>query len=178
MSMGMVLEGVRDWLRDKNDWKVIECGVMMDTVPPNRAGQKYVAIDDDGIDTGPENTHGLTEFYNLSIGIWRRPGHLPKDQQWNMVIPEDTYLPEISNLNDLERRVVFWLHNRWDLAGWLNTKYSLPDAGKGDKFTGQLVYRGRSKIESAIGDEGNRFIGRRLRFRGLRRVQKITSDLG
>lgn len=178
MSMGMVLEGVRDWLRDQNSWKAIECGVMMNTVPPNRAGQKYVGIDDDGIDTGPENTHALTEYFSLSIGIWRRPGHLPKDQQWNMVVPEDVYLPEISNLHDLERRVIFYLHNRWDLVGYLNKKYELPDAGRGGTFTGQLVYRGRGKIESAAGDEANRFIGRRLRFRGLRRVQKITNDLG
>jgi hypothetical protein len=178
MSMGMVLEGVRDWLRTKNEWDHMTCGVMAGSIPPNRAGQKYVALDDDGVDTGPDNTHGLTEIFGLEVGIWRRPGHLPKDQQWNMVIPEDVYLPEVDNLNKLERNVIFLLHQRWDLAAWLNQKYGLPSSATGDAFTGQLVYRGRSKIEAASGDGTNRFIGRRLRFRGLRRVQKITNDLG
>ena len=151
---------------------------MAGSIPPGRAGQKYVALDDDGVDTGPDNTHALTEIFGLEIGVWRRPGHLPKDREWNMVIPEDVYLPEIDNLHKLERAVIFYLHQRWDLVAYLNQKYGMPNSGSGDSFTGQLVYRGRSKIEAAIGDEKNRYIGRRLRFRGLRRVQKITNDLG
>lgn len=181
MSMGMALEGVRDWLRSKNDWSNIECGVHYQTVPPNRAGQKFIGIDDGGVETGPANTHALTEIYMIDIGIWRRPGHLPKDMLGNVMLPEDLYLPEISTLNDLERRVVFWLHQRWDLLNYINGKYGLPDEGRGDNFTGQLVYSGRSKVETASPDQqqpGIVFLGRKLRFRGLRRVQKITDSLG
>lgn len=178
MSMGMVLEGVRDWLRTQNNWDVKTCGVQMGNVPPNTAGPKYISLDDDGVDTGPDNTHALTEIFGLEIAIWRRPGHLTKDYRDQAYLPEDRYLPEISNLHDLERRVVFFLHQRWDLVAWLNTKYGLPDSGKGDNFTGQLVYRGRSKLDSVATDKGELYIGRRLRFRGLRRVQKITNDLG
>lgn len=181
MSMGMALEGVRDWLRDKNGWTNQECGVMFRCVPPNRAGQKFIAIDDGGVETGPANTYGLTEIYNIEIGIWRRPGHLPKDMLGQAMLPEDLYLPEISTLNDLERRVIFWLHFKKELPPYLNAKYGLPDEGRGDIFQEMLTYRGRTKVETAQPDEGQPglvFIGRKLRFRGLKRIQKITDSLG
>jgi hypothetical protein len=181
MSMGMALEGVRDWLRDRNGWTNMECGVMFRCIPPNRAGQKFIAIDDGGVETGPDNTHALTEIYTLEVGIWRRPGHLPKDMLGQSMLPEDLYLPEISTLNDMERRVIFWLHNRWELLTYINGKYGLPDEGRGDNFIEKLSYRGRTKVETAQPDEGQPglvFIGRKLRFRGLKRIQKITDSLG
>lgn len=182
MSMGMVLEGVRDWLRDRNEWSITECGVTDDGYPPARAGNFYIAVDEDGVDVGPERTNALTEIYKIEVTVWRRPGHLPKDFLGNIVLPEDRYLPEIKTLHDLERRVIYHLHG-WrastnTLRNFLNTKFNLPDVGRGDAFITELMSTGRGRKEKHQVDDGMPFIGRRLRFRGLMRVQKISNDLG
>jgi hypothetical protein len=178
MSIGMVLEATRDWLRARNSWKFDQCGVCDEGYPFEKSGQLFVGIDEDGVTAGPANTYGLTETFQLSIAVWRRPGHLPKDMYDQMVIPEDRYLPELSTLHQLERRVMFWLHHRWEFLNYINEKYKLPDAGRGDKFTEALTFAGSSKKEVYVVREGVAYMGRRLRFRGLKRIQKITSDLG
>lgn len=178
MSMGMVLESVRDWLRERNSWPQTECGVQLRAVPPNIAGQKYIAIDDDGVDAGPDKNRELSESFGFEVAIWRRPSHLAPDMTGMVMLTEDRYKPEISTLNDLERRVIKHLHQNWDYLAFLNDKFGLADAGRGDNFILPPVYRGRSKIDFAMIDQDTAFIGRRMKFRGLKRVQKHSIDLG
>lgn len=178
MSIGMVLEATRDWLREKNGWSPAQCGVSDEGYPFEKSGQIYIGIDEDGISAGPPETYALTETFQIEVAVWRRPGHLPKDMYDQLVVPEDRYLPEVSTLHDLERRVLFWLHHRWPFLTYINAKYGLPDSGRGDKFTEALTYSGSSRKEVYTVREGVAYMGRRLRFRGLKRTQKITNDLG
>lgn len=182
MSMGMVLEGVCDWLRARNGWGVKECGIADGTFPFAATGQFFVGIDEDGESGGNAETNALTEVFSIEIGVWRRPGHLPKDMHGQMLVPQDRYLPEIKTLHDLERRVKVFLHHRWELVQALNTKYGLPDSGRGDNFITSLVWQSTSRKDAYVAGTSAQnaiaFVGRRLKFRGLKRVQKISTDLG
>lgn len=176
MSMAMALEGTRDYLRNANSWDHTLCGIQFEARPPNRAGQFYVALDDGGVSTGPDNTDALTEIYTIEVAVWRRPGHLPRDREGELQKVDDIYLSNIQTLHSLEREIIARLHNNYSLMTAVNAQFSLPTGSMADKFLQPWVYRGRSKVEGMTDDNGNRtFIGRRLQFRGMKRIQKRGS---
>lgn len=186
MSLGMVLHGVRDYLRQQNGWTVQNCGVQKDAVPPATAGQFYVSIDDTGVDgTAADNDH-LSEQFNLEIGVWRRSGGKPDDRLGQLKLPEDIYLHNVLSLTDLERRVLVsqdnagGLHQNWAVRSYINTLFGLPSFAAGPEFTGVLSFRGFSRLESIVlagtNAQNPAFYGRRLRFHGLQRVQIIRGS--
>ena len=187
--MALALEHTAEWFRGVYAWKPNECGVQYDAMPPNEAGQFYVAIDDGGVEAGRDETAALQETLTLVIGIWRRPEHLSqKDRRANLKLPIDKYLLGAYTLHDLERMVLIFrasgepklngLHQNFEFMNALNNRYNLPHAELGSKFNLPLFYRGRGRMETVgLDDQGtvNAFYGYRLRFRGLTRVQ-VTNN--
>lgn len=188
MSLGMVLHGVRDYLRQQYSWDYTKCGVQKNNVPPANAGAFYIAIDDAGDESGPEDTDALTETVNLEIGVWKRTGGRTDDRLGTLKLPDDIYLASIYTNTDLERMVKIpdgasghgGLHNNWRLVAFINTLFGLPSDTLGAGFTGQLTYRGSGRFEAITLPDNTAisFYGRRLRFRGLRRVQKSRATIG
>jgi hypothetical protein len=187
MSMGMALYGLEAYLRQQYKWQPIQCGVQHRCLPPPRAGQFFVGIDDAGVEGGPAETNALTEVCNIEIGVWRRPGHLSQsDMIGKMKLPTDPYIAGVLTATKLERMVTIptedqsslGLHQNYGAMNFINSLFGLPDAGLGDKFCEPLVFRGFSRFESVVIGEGKgaeAYYGRRLRFRGLKRIQKYSN---
>jgi hypothetical protein len=191
MSMGMGLHGVRDWLRTQFGWKENQCGVQYQCLPPATADQFYVAIDDAGVEVGPDETDALTEILNIEIGVWRRPGGKPADRLGMLKLPQDIYLAGIYTNTDLERMVLCptgaaknkgGLHKNYGFLTFVNTLFGLPDDDLGAAFMDPLNFRGFSRFESIAipgqSTDPDVFYGRRLRFRGLKRIQKVRELIG
>ncbi len=189
MSMAMVLEYTAVWFREKYSWTPQQCAVVHDCEPPAEAGQFFIGIDEAGVEPGPDNTDALTEIFTITVGIWRRPGYLgQRDRRGFMKLPDDMYVQGAYTLSDLERKVIIHkstlhaaeqnkdgLHNNWAFRTAINAAYNLPDLALGAEFTGCFHYKGRGRMEPLVVDEGNTaqaWMGYRLRFRGLERIQK------
>lgn len=194
MSMALALEFTTEWLRSKHGWKPNECGVQFEAQPAYDAGQFYVALDDSGVETGPDETDSLKEILTITIGVWRRPEHLMKDKRGILKLPHDQYLLGAWTLHELERSVIVHktggstqvnkdgLHNNWSFMSELNSRYNLPNAEYGAKFTQPLRYKGKGRmVTTTVGGEPNSEIqawyGYLLRFRGLYREQKMRDNL-
>lgn len=191
MSLGMGLHGVRDWLRSQYGWKENQCGVQYQCLPPASADNFYIAIDDAGVETGPEETDALTEVLNIEIGAWRRPGGKPADRLGMLKLPQDLYLAAVHTNTDLERAVITptgasrdkgGLHKNYGAMNFINTLFRLPDADLGAGFMEPLHFRGCGRFESITvpgkSSDPDVFYGRRLRFRGLKRIQKVRATIG
>lgn len=186
----MALYGLQTYLRQEYGWKVTECGVQKNCIPPARAGQFYVAIDDGGADGGPDETNALTEICNIVIGVWRRPGHLIQaDMLGKMKLPDDPYLAGIMTLTKLERMVLVpavgqqsgGLDKNYGAMNFINDLFGLPAEDLGAGFNEPLRFRGYSVFEGIAipgTTEPEGFLGRRLRFRGLKRIQNPTVLIG
>jgi len=176
MSMGMALEGTRDYLRTQQSWTYKEIGIQFRNLPPAVAPQAYVALDDGGVSTQRSNDYFLRESLTITIGVWRRMSEYPKDVSGQLLIPSNIYQPLVKSLEDLERLVIDDLHTAHALTSAINTQFSLPDATLGDKYTGHLSYTGRTTNETLALPESPDvvFIGRRLRFQGLTRLQPVS----
>lgn len=193
MSMAFSLQYGAEHLRTKYGWQPNQCGVQFDALPPNDAGQFYIALDDGGVEAGAEDTEALTEVVSWTVGIWRKPEHLfIKDKRGDLHSPIDKYLMGAYTLNDLERMVIidrpsnkFWgFHKNWKFLQGLNERFSLPHTQDGDKYFTPLVYRGRGRMEMIGLDRGvlgdgsidvQPWFGYRLRFRGLMRTQATNN---
>lgn len=189
MSMAFSLQYGAEWLRTKYGWTAQQCGVQFDCLPPNDAAQFYVALDDGGVEAGPDNVEALTEILNWNIGIWRKPEHLQlKDKRGNLQLPHDKYLVGAYTLHDLERKVLvsnptnklFGFHKNWDFMKGLNERFGLPHQVDGDAYYTAMVYKGRGKMEMMGVDRGllpdgsvdaQCWFGYKMRFRGLPRTQ-------
>jgi hypothetical protein len=188
VSMAMALEGTRDFLRahasapwaavsDEN--KVKHCGIQDRGFPPPMAPAFYVALDDAGVESGPENNDYLKEILNIEVSVWREASRTPKDYRGKLFTKDDLYLSQIYTISDLERFVLAVLHRSFTLRVAINDQFDLPNVARQEQgFEGCLMYRGRARAEVAVDtDSGNsrEFIGMRLRFRGLHRNQYIGS---
>lgn len=190
--MALALEHTVLWLRERYGWKPNECATAYDAMPLPDSGQFFVGVDDGGVEVGNDSTGALTEVLTLTVGIWRRPEHLAaRGLRSRLKLPTDKYLLGAATVHDLERRVIVCrgpadpecrldgLHQNPRFVVELNQRYGLPDKDLGDKFTNQLFYRGRGRMENPSVDlDGNNsqaWYGYRLRFRGLTRIQRTNS---
>ena len=178
MSMGLALEGARDFLRQETGWSANQCGIQHQGIPPATAGDFYVAVDDNGVETGREVNNELREIVGLEISIWRRERDMPQDMSGLSFLDQHRYKVAATTLENMERLVIKTLHHNWSFRVFINDRFALPSDAVGDVFLGSLTYRGRGRNETVGLPESNdatMFIGRRLRFRGLHRTQKIGS---
>lgn len=179
MAMSMVLEGVRDFLRQENGWKAGQCEIQQGATPTNTSRGMYVALDDAGVDTAAADQHYLKEIYSIEIAIWTETGSLPADLSGQAQLKADKYTPGRATLHKLERRIIAQLHQKQEPRNQINAEFGLPGSD-GCIFLMPLVYGGRPKNETfgAIQQGAQnvaQWLGRRLRFRGFDRTQKIGS---
>jgi hypothetical protein len=74
------------------------------------------------------------------------------------------------------------LHKNYGFLTFVNTLFGLPDDDLGAAFMDPLNFRGFSRFESIAipgqSTDPDVFYGRRLRFRGLKRIQKVRELIG
>lgn len=178
MSMAMLLEGTRDYLREQMPLKPEQCDVQHDSIPPWPSGQFYVTLEDTGVAAGPDDSYYFKEIYSIDIGVWRRPGELPKDRWGPFQFREDPYLPSVQTLDKIERRILALLTHKFAAMVDLNNRFGLPSEDLGENFSKPLRYRGRSGMQSKFPPEAGDvfFIGRVLTLTGSTRLQKVEQQ--
>ncbi len=187
MSMGMALEGIRDYLRREYEWDHNQCGVQLETLPPATAAQFFIGLDDAGCIGGDPQTDSLKETLEIEIGIWRRAGDKPSDRKGQLKLPHDMYLGKVYTLTDLERLVMVpkassaggGLHKNYRLLQYINQKFELPNEESGPGFVTPLNFAGYGRLETRTIEGGSgpiAFYGRKLRFRGLTREQLLRGS--
>ena len=173
MSMGAILQQVRDHLRSAMSLGVDQCDVRPGGMPTAAAGEFYVAVDELGVQSTAQSH--LREQYEIEVSIWRRTGQYPDDRLSDVVLRDDVYLAGIQTLDDLERSVIKNLHaNYTDITAAANTAIDAGAPGKGDIFQLALYYTGRSRSEVLDHNPKENpapWLGRRLKFTGMIRVQ-------
>lgn len=177
MTMAFVVEGVRDYLRDNAPWTKYQCSIQHGAMPPSVATEIHIAIDAGPITTAPENSYYLGETSEIIIGVWKRWKDVPRDRTGTMLVETDIYRAAVATLHSEERTAVKLLHKSFAAMGAINTQFSLPDASKGDAFQSPLHYMGNSGNETMVVVDAQEaaFLGRKLRFRGLLRIQYVDS---
>lgn len=175
MSMAMALS-VRDFLRKENGWDVNRCDIQQGGTVPDIARQFYVTLDDAGVQTGPAENYYLKEILSIEVGIWVETGHIPADMSGHAQLKNDDYIKGTVTLDDMERAIIAQLHHREEPRNQINEQFGLP-GDDGDIFLLNFVYGGRPRNEiQGVFQNQNRvgqWLGRRLRFGGLTRNQKI-----
>jgi len=175
MSMGAIIEHVRDHLRSALSLAVDQCGVQIGGNPPQRPASFYVAIDEVCVESDAKEH--LREIFEIEIVVWRRLGTLPSDRRGDAHLRDDPYLATLQTLDDLEQSVILAIHaNYTDITAATNTALGTGAPSGGDIFQMALFYQGRKRSElfPKRSDQANaQWLGRRLRFRGMTRVQAI-----
>lgn len=174
MSIGQLLTTVRDHLSTALNLTKDECGVQLSGTPPAAAGQRYVAVDEGGVNVYSGDEAWLGEQYTILVSIMRRAGQYPADRQGDLLVRETT---AIKSLEELERRTIEALHGNELLRKAYNEALGVPNDYFGEIAIQPLWYRGRGRtfiFESPL-DEPNFVYAwwrRDLRFSGMNRKQK------
>ena len=178
MSMAMLLEGTRDYLREQMPLTAHECDVQFQSIPPAVAGQFYVTLDDAGVASGPDGSYYLKEIYSIEISIWRRPGPMQRDNWGQFEFRENKYLGSVQTLDKIARKIIELLHHKPAAMTDLNDRFGLPNEHLGENFSTSLRYRGRSGVLTSVLPENPEiaFIGRTLTFSGSMRLQSIPQQ--
>ena len=176
MSMGVILSQVRGHLRDALSLSADQCDVQPGGSPTEAAGEWYLAIDERGVESDARSH--LSEEFEIEISIWRRLGQFPADRLGETQLHESEYLSAMHTLDTLERQVILKLHGNFEsVTSAANTELGAGLPGGGDVFQLALYYEGRGRTET-LPRSGSRqqptWIGRRLRFRGMTRVQALS----
>lgn len=181
MSMAMLLEGVRDYLRTNNDPPFgfdpasgkDHCGIQIDGMPPPTARSHYLALDESTVTGTNDSNYYHGETYEISAYVCRNILDKPRDRQNIELLKDDIYLASMQTLEKMEREVIVALHQNYALTTAINTQFSLPDATLGDVFLEVLRYRGRGRTTAVtVPDSQAVFHRRELRFGGIKRNQR------
>lgn len=177
MSMGQMLETVRDHLRSQLNLAAEQCGVHLNGMPPDTAGQLYVALDEGGVEVRSGDDPVLTERYTIVVSIMRRAGKYPRDRQGDLLLRETEAQ---KSLNELERACIRAIHASWGFHVSYNTDLGVPDAALGEKAIMPLFYRGRGRTylydtPTEQPDMIHAWFRRDLRFSGFDRKQKLEN---
>lgn len=171
MSMEVLLEATRDYLRTTASLSNERCDIQPGGRPPARMGETYVSIDEGPIQSTEKSS--LREIYTVRVWITKRTGKYPADRRSNV------YLDNIAGLGKLERLVIRTIHGAQALRVAANTLGGFPHANAGDIFQQPLWYTGRGPSSYVgaewIGGEGENdtFLVRQLTFQGALRVQAL-----
>ncbi len=176
MSRAMVLEGLRDFLRKENGWTFTRCDIQHKSTPPALARGLFIALDDAGVTAGPQENYYLQEQFGITVGVWIETAIQPADMSGNTELKTAKYIEGGVTLDDLERRMIRQLHQKYDTMAFVNCKFGLPGEN-GDKFIAPMFYGGSGKTEAVNpnpqNDRAAQWFGRRLRFSGFNRNQTI-----
>jgi len=179
MSMGALLQQVRTHLRNVVPLDADQCDIELLGQPRPSAGETYVGIRE--LRVRSLSREHLSEEYEIEVSIWRRLGAFPSDRQGDLALRDDPYLASVLTLDDLERAVIRNLHaNYTDIMAAANETLET-----GDRFQLALYYTGRGPSEVVKSSSHHRqngtrtsgiaWIGRRLIFTGMNRVQSTAT---
>lgn len=173
-----LLEQIPVRLSDFGLRESINFGVEFGAYPPPTASDWYIAIDFGGESqtAGPQQ-YFLREEYSLLIGIWRRQTEVPRDRLGRMNLRSDLYRPQATTIQAMSRSLIKNLHQQFWLPTEINLKLAT-DESYGNKVQSPLIYLGSGAnepytVDSLRTNDVETFIGRRMKFRGLMRSQKI-----
>jgi len=173
MSMGVVLKIVRDHIRNRLSLTGGQCDVRPDGRPIDVAGDLYVCISEGGVQS--ESRLHLSERHEIEVSIWRRATAVPTDRQGDLLLPDDQYVANLQTLDDLERAIIAHIHgNDADIRQAANALLTSGGANS-DGFSVTLFYAGRGPSETFTDRPRSsaEWIGRRLRFGGMLRIQPL-----
>ena len=176
--MGYVLQAARNQLR--TDYETTHpglvpanwVGIQLRGMPPRRAGDWYVALDEDYIRGKKDQAH-IEEVYGVSIYVCRRPDKLPDDFRGQLTYPDDVYLATMLTLEKMERQVLKSIHNNQTMRAAANTLGGFPAADKGDSYQLPLQYDGRGSIQTSDVPDSGMWSCREMKFSGMLRVQAL-----
>ena len=176
MSMAVVLQRVRDHLRSALALSADQCGVRVGGHPPASSGELYVAVDELGVECTARDH--LREVYVVEVALWRRVGQWPDDRAGDALLRDDAYLAGALTLDRLERSVIAALHGNYtDIPAAANAAIGAGSPGGGDVFQLALYYAGRTRTEAwqdrRQSGSPTAWLGRRLKFAGMNRVQAM-----
>lgn len=167
MIVGAILTRVRDHLRQALDLPDDQVDIRYAGLPPATAASPYVAIRELGVKS--DGRSFLREEHQLEISLWRRATDLPDDVSADALYGDDAVLPDVATIDQLERLAIAALHgNDIAISQALNQSLGLGSGSAGDRFQLPLFYTGRKGTELS-----RPWLGRRLHFTGLTRVQPI-----
>lgn len=156
----------------------INFGVEFGAHPPPTASDWYIAMDFGGESqtAGPQQ-HFLREEYSLIFGIWRRQTEIPRDRLGRLNLRTDLYRPQATTIQAMSRALIKNLHQQFWLVTEINLKLAANEV-YGNKVLSPLVYLGSGAneeytVDSMRTNDVETMIGRRMKFRGLRRIQTI-----
>jgi hypothetical protein len=177
VSMALVLQGVKDYVRGQYGWTNKQVTIRYDGQPPATAADFHIAFDDGGSTVEGPRTYMLQEQLSIVAGVWRRMASTPDDRYAELIKRTNIYTAQVASLDKLVRQVVTAIHHNFTLTSDLNTIWGLPNDEHGSIFESTLTYDGHNGLEkfSHIEAADLIWVGRRLRFTGLRRQQKIGS---
>lgn len=176
MSMGAILKQVRDHLRDAMPLAADQCDIRPDGEPPQSAGELFVAVDELGV-TSTARSY-IEEQFEVEVAVWRRAGQYPADRIGDAQLSDDPYTAGLFTLDDLEREAIRRLHGNFtDVTAAVNTALGTGSGNAGDSFRLALYYEGRGRTEvlppSRGAQQPAQWLGRRLRFVGMNRIQAL-----
>ena len=177
---GIVLQAVRDRLRSLYSWTKQQCAIRERGFPSPTSGQFFIGIYGTAMSgTGGENDYFLRQNHTLDVAIWRQTSVNPKDQSGDIYEITDSRRPAIETLDRLESKVTQALHQNQELRAACDAiAVTDQDTFGRESFKTPLVYLGWNGHEPFSlpggGPDGRTFVGRRIRFRGLTRVQRIS----
>jgi hypothetical protein len=174
--MGIILNQVRSHLREALTLSADQCDIQPSGSPPEAAGEWYLAIDELGV--ASHSRDHLAEEFSIEVAIWRRLGQFPADRRGEAMLPESVYLAAMHTLDSLERRVILALHGNFaEVVAGANTEAGAGMSDGGDVYQLALYYQGRDRAETLPNQRSRQqpqWIGRRLKFRGMNRVQALS----
>lgn len=177
----MLLQAVRDHLRETLNLNESECEMTFDGQPFPIAGEQFIAVWPGDWAGNQSEDADLTEVYGAMVTVTRRLGYSPEDR-WG---PE-VWAKANKGVEAVCRRVIVNLHGEQNNAAILNRANSLlpapADGGTYWGFSEKLVFRGGGRPEKKgaswfsardkrTGRQANVGIAQTLAFFGAKRVQ-------
>lgn len=162
------------------------CDLQWDGLPPADGPEYYIAINDGGcFTTNPPEAEYINEEYRLQIAVWMRAAVMPNDRLGSLLAWTNRYQGNdrytLGQVSRLVIKVFAFGDSRWEFRDQLNDIINADTATFGDCIRTPLRYIGTSAPErytpiwfdASQKKDGPIFIGRRIVFAGLSRLQGL-----
>ncbi len=156
----------------------INYGLEFGALPPPTASDWYLAFDFAGeSQTARPEDYFLREEYSITFGIWKRQTEIPRDRLGRLSLTQDLYRPQALTLHATNRKLVTTFHQKFWLPNYISEKINASESN-GNVAISPLIYLGcganeQYTVDSMRSNDVETFIGRRCKFKGLMRIQKI-----
>lgn len=174
MSIGCLLEAVRDRLRTFVNVDASQCDVTPGGRPIPSSGEYFIGIDDGGSENS--TPHYLSETFSVDVYVSYRTGVIPQDRKGKVL-----YLRTFYGLNDICDLVKVALHGKYEVVTAANALVQ-ESAILAVGFQSPLRFMGAGPARVETGDwsfgtqDDLAYLVKQLRFGGTLRVQKTINE--